>query len=63
MTLPLQDFSDDRTIHPSGLEEEAGEVANSWGLNRLASIGFHRSVDRVTREEGVLVDVTYWKPC
>ena len=37
-----QDFSEDRTIHPSGLEEEGGEVANSWGLNRLASIGFHR---------------------
>jgi ATP-dependent RNA helicase DHX57 len=50
----VQDFSEDRTIHPSGLEEETSEAASSFGYNRLVSIGFHKSrcIDALERMDG-----------
>eukprot|EP00092_Neocalanus_flemingeri_P073805 GFUD01091162.1.p1 GENE.GFUD01091162.1~~GFUD01091162.1.p1 ORF type:complete len:1281 (+),score=425.03 GFUD01091162.1:331-4173(+) len=39
-----QDFSQQLTVHPSGLEESSQQEAeNSFGLQKLLAIGFHRS--------------------
>ena len=39
----VQDFSEERTIHPSGLAEEDSLQESGWAHARLASVGFHKS--------------------
>jgi len=57
----VQDFSEERVVHPSGLEEEL-ETPSSWGYSRLLSIGFHKSrcltaLERTDGDVGAAVEL------